>query len=312
MTDQFDWWRAAIAGTRGDIQEGEPKAGFYRSRRKGEQAKAIAYWYDTKNGSLRCHVDGADVPDQAAREQWPFAAKEPITHEFYMVKRDTGKWPDMDDSAFSSLPQSREVIGNNNPPTDDATVLKEQIEAAKGGVGDYAKIANDETAAKAQSLRSRLLELSATAEKKHKAEKQPHLDAGRAVDQKWFPLRDLAKGAADAIRSALSAWETEKDRRAREAMRVAEEARRKAEETGKPAPTPVAPPAPATPIKGAYGRAASVKQIRVATIVDQAKVYEAFKDNEAVKELLRKLAQRAVDDGYDVAGVTVELQRKVS
>lgn len=312
MSDQFLWWREAVAGVRGDIHEDEPQSGFYRSRRKGEQAKAVAYWYDTKNGSLRCQIDGEDISEQQAREIWPFASKEPITHDMFKKKREFGIWPDMDEGALASLPSNREIIGNNKPPIDEAEILREQIVSAKGSVGDYAKIASDEIAAKAQSLRSRLLELAGSAEKKHKAEKQPHLDAGRAVDQKWFPLRDLAKGAADAIRSALSAWETEKDRRAREAMRVAEEARRKAEEAGKPAPTPVAPPAPATPIKGAYGRAASVKQIRIATIVDQAKVYEAFKDNEAVKELLRKLAQRAIDDGYDVAGVTVELQRKVS
>lgn len=322
MADQFAWYKEAIDGRRGDITD-EPMSGFYRNRRRGQQAEAIAYWRDTKNGNLRCQIDGEDVDEMRARETWPFASKEPIAHEMFKAKMSTGKWPDMDDAAFSTLPLSREVVGGNNPPADSLDILREQIESAKAGAVDYSKISDDQTAAKAQSLRSRLLELSGSADKKREAEKRPHFEAGKAVDEKWQPLVKMAKAAADSIRSALSAWETEKDRKTREVFRLAEEARRKAEDEAKaaeaaglpaaPIPPPVAPPVQVSaPIKGAYGRAGSVKQIKVAVITDQAKVYETFKDRPEVIELLRKLSQKAIDDGYDVPGITVDLQRKVS
>jgi len=211
-------------------------------------------------------------------------------------------------------------IGDNNPPTDEAETMREQIEAAAKGVADYAQIADDETAAKAQSLRSRLLELSGDADKKREAEKKPHLEAGRAVDTKWQPLVKAAKAAADTIRNALSAHETRKANAA-EAARKAEDDRQKAlaEALAKnpqapvamPQPTP-APIAPTTTIRGAYGRGAAVKVVKIATVEDYDEATTYFRNDAEYRSVIDKLAQRAVDAGYTVPGVSVSSERKVA
>jgi hypothetical protein len=106
-------------------------------------------------------------------------------------------------------------------------------------------------------------------------EKEPHLEAGKAVDAKWQPLVKKAKAGADEVKGAIAAWETEKLRRQREIerqqqeeLRRQEEARRSAEAANEAqapqqeaevllAPSPVPAAAP-TPIQPTYGKAASV------------------------------------------------------
>ena len=116
----------------------------------------------------------------------------------------------------------------------------------------------------------------------------------------------------------MSAYETEKLRKQREAERKAEEARRKAEEdaraaalAGAPAPEPEPAPEPVAaapaPIKGSYGKAASVKvKMMVTDVTDWAALATYMIDQPELKDLLRKLAQRAVDAGRTVPGVTVQ------
>lgn len=311
MSDQFSAWRRAVAGEQVLLHDGEPNAGFYRVRRNGAQASAVCYWRDTKSGALRCHINGADVPENVALDQWPYAAREPVTHEVYKERIETGKWPDMDEAALSTLPANREVIGNNQPP-DEFALLKEQIESAGGGIKDYGIITSYEMQARAQSLRSRLLELGGEADKKRDKEKRPHLEAGRLIDKKWKPLVEMAEGAANRIRAAMRAWENEKVRRAQLEVMKAQANNIAREAAGLvPMPVPAQEAAPAPIVKGAYGRAATVRNVKVAVIVDQLQVYQAFAGRQEVKDLLQKLAQNAVDAGFDVAGVQVKTERDV-
>jgi hypothetical protein len=303
-TRTWDYWRATLAGQAQPIHEDQPQIGYYRTKGgKGRQPEPVAiYEHDGALVALRgaTAVDPFDV--------WTWVCTNPISYETYQAVAQRGEpWPGMDQTVAAQ-------IGDNNPPTDEAELLREQIEAASKGVTEYAKIADDETAAKAQSLRSRLLELKGQAEKAHKAEKEPHLSAGRAVDKKWLPVAKQAEDAAGRIRAALSGYETEKLRIERERQqREAEEARKLAE-AGKPIapPEPTTPPA-ASPIRGAYGRAASVRVVKVATVVDQDKLYLALRDNPDLVSLLQKLAQRVVDNtGVTPPGVEVTEQRKVA
>lgn len=319
-------WRRRLAGDKVDTFADEPAYGFYRVREhKGGRFVPIAYWY-TEGGELRCKLNGILIDNDRAREIWPFASENPIAHDVYLKVLNGFDWPDIDKTVAEQV--NGRGIGDNNPPTDPVAVLKEQIESAQASVDQYKEIADDETAAKAQSLRARLLELRGVAEKSHKKEKDPHLEAGRAVDRKWFPLRDLAEAGANAIRRALQAHEDRKLQARRkaeaEAQRIANEAMRKAAEDaakaakkGKPAvvPEPVPPPPPAPPpqtqIKGAYGKAASIGIKRVAVIVDQDKVYAAFKTRADVLDVLQRCAQQAIDAGYAVDGVNIEEKSNV-
>lgn len=326
MTATYDYWSNALKGEFGAVHDSDPQPGFYRKRTsRGGAFVPVAIW--EHEGSIVALVDGKQAD---AAELWSYVCQYPVTEEQYRARVETGRWHDESAAVTASLaPPS---IGHNNGPQDEAEIIKGQIEAASAGAEEYATIKDDAEAAKAQSLRSRLLELSGSADKKREAEKKPHLEAGKSVDAKWQPLVKAAKAAADKIRDALSAHETRKARVAAEAQRKAEEAIRKAEEERRaklaaklaehpdapspmPEPTPAAAPVapePVTAIRGAYGRAAAVKIVKVATVTDQDAAYAYLKADKELAALISKLAQRAVDAGYTVPGTEVTEQRKVA
>jgi hypothetical protein len=292
--------------------------GFFRKRvSRGGAYVPVALW--ESDGKIIAVVDGKEADPDVI---WSYAAAHPVTEAAYHERVDTGKWSDEDASIQDSL--TPPAMGDNNPPQDEATILKGMIDAAKKNAADYVDIKDDATAAKAQSVRSRLLELAGNADKAHDKEKAPFLEAGRAVDKRWFPLRDTAKAAADAIRTALSAHERRKEaeRAKAEDARIAaekeaERVRAAAIEAGKPAPAPVPVPPPAAPvaqpttIQGAYGRAASIKTITVVTVTDQDAAYQYLKASADVVEAIAKAAKRAVTAGQTVPGTTVTQEKDV-
>jgi len=297
------YWQAVLSGKEMPIHEGQPQIGYYRTKGgKGRMPEPVAIF--EHEGAIVALKSNNPVD---ASEIWTWVCTSPISYETYVAVAERGeKWPDLDEAVAAQ-------IGHNNSPLDEAEALREQIESAKAGAAEYAKIRDDEMAARAQSLRARLLELKALVEKGHKIAKEPHLKAGREVDAKWLPVAREAEAGAKTIRTAMDAFENDKLRAERERQMTAQAAARQAQEAGRPVPVP--PPvetAPAAPIKGAYGKAASVRTIKVATVTDQDALYIALRDNPDVKALLQKLAQKVVDAGATPPGVTIEDQRKVA
>lgn len=314
MTTSYEYWSNALAGNFGPVHDSDPQCGFYRKRayKAGPFLPVAIFEHEGKIVAL---TDNKPVD---ANEIWTYVCQHPVAEQWYRDKIDGKPWPDEDATVTASIAE----VGHNNPPQDEAEIMREQIDAASKGVADYAEITSDETAAKAQSLRSRLLELSGEADKKREAEKKPHLEASRNVDAKWQPLVKSAKAAADKIRAALSAHETRKANAAAEVARKAEEARKAAlaEMLAKNPQAPVVVPkieplpqvAPTTTIRGAYGRGASVKVVKVATVEDYDEATTYFRNDPEYRAVIDKLAQRAVDAGYTVPGVSVKEERKVA
>ena len=85
-----------------------------------------------------------------------------------------------------------------------------------------------------------------------------------------------------------------------------------AEANAPPPPVAAPAPAPAAPIKGAYGRAASVRVVRIATVVDQDRLYAAIRDNSELKAAMQRIAQAIVNGGETVAGVEITEERRVA
>lgn len=193
--DRYAYWRAALRGEKPEANPDNPQDGYYRVReRRGGPLVPVAVWFE--NERQLCVIGGKLVDETTACERWPYFADKPITHEVYVAVTERGEdWPDIDATVAE---QQRQGIGGNNPPEDEAIILQEQIEAAAAGANAYAKITDDETHCKAQTLRSRLLELSGTADKRREALKRPHLEAGKAIDAKWQPLVKMAKSFADS------------------------------------------------------------------------------------------------------------------
>lgn len=316
--DEMLWWQQALLGTRGPISADEPQSGFYRQKRRDGSYEPVAYWKDSKTGEQRCHINGKSPQDPLrAFEVWPHASKNPISEEAYWHRMDTGQWLD-NDAGAAAVAKGPQI----DPATDPAGSLRAEIDAAKAGLEAYTSIDSDEQAAKAQTLRSALTGLSGKAKKAYEAENRPLLDEQERIRKVWFPLRDDAADAAEQLRKAMGKWEDIKRENARRAAeetakrqaQAAREAEWKGAEpgavaqTGPPTVEPVVPntPPPATKIKGASGRAASVRLKKVVTAIDLDKAFEQFRNEPEVRAFFMKLSQEVVDAGYVAIGATVE------
>lgn len=294
MSNDFDWWRNALAGTRGPIHDGDPMPGFYRQKNREGVFEPVAYWKDSATGEMRCHVNGRQPDELRMMEIWPYASKNPITEEAYWYRIDNGHWKDIDEGARETA-KGPDI----DPATDPVASLKAEIEKAAAGIDQYKKIESDEASARAQTLRSALTALAGKGKKAHKAEKEPFLEGGRQVDAKWFPPIREAETAANNIRAALEAWEDLKRENARRAADDAAKAAREAEEAGKPAPSPPPQntPPPATQIRGGSGRAASVGTKRVLKSIDLQKCWDKMGGLPEVYNLFMEMAEKQIAAG---------------
>jgi len=281
MTAQDDYvcWWAALAGQSVASFERRPHCGFWR---KGKSGDPVAVWR-ANDGSLVAKIGTrAARPADAEFDEtvFGFCLPNPITHEAYTSVMNGGGWPSTD-----RVVQGQ--IGDNSGAAVDIEMLRDQIAAAVEQAKGYASVTDDATAARAQSLRARLLELAGEVKERHRVEKAPHLKAGREVDAKWLPLAREADGVATAIRAALSRHETAK-----------------AQISGAPRP-------PAA-IRGGYGRAAGVRVVKIARVIDQDAAYMALRDNAEVVALIKKIADKVIATGATLPGVKIEEIHRVA
>ncbi|MEX2739964.1 hypothetical protein AB3480_00695 [Rhizobium mongolense] len=314
------WWQAALKnpdaiGKTLPVHGDEPQQGYYRAKNKDKSFDPVAIYYPEGSSELVAYRNGREVrPD----EIWTWCCRYPVSYAAYNAAMDGKGWPDDDKVVAAQVAPPEPTIGDNSGEVDEAEALKDQIDAALAGMTAYEKIADDQTAAKALSLRNRLNELSGQADKIRVKQKEPHLEAGKAVDAKWQPLVKSAKAGADKVRDAIGAWETVKLQEERRRQREAEQARLAAEQAAREQQGETAvidPPAPAAPvetapapIKASYGKAASVQ---VKTVVKDVTDWQALAvymcGHPEMQDLLRRLAQRAIDAGKaNVPGITTE------
>ena len=130
-----------------------------------------------------------------------------------------------------------------NMPAEPAVLFAEEIDdlmlEARNWL-DGEPITNEQQAEAVSSLLNRLRRVSKDADEARTTEKQPHLEAGRAVDAKWKPIISKADLAASTAKQALAPWlqKIEQDQRAAaeaarvEADRLAEIARQAHQSAG--------------------------------------------------------------------------------
>ncbi len=122
--------------------------------------------------------------------------------------------------------------GHNNPPAEAAFGLHiDDLFSLLSDTLAGGEVSNDEQEAAIDAILDDFRKAGADSEKARKAEKEPHLEAGRQVDAKWKPIVDKATRGASACKDALTPYRTAKqaakDKAAREAREEAE-ARQKA------------------------------------------------------------------------------------
>lgn len=314
----YAFWHQQVAGTNPELPERAPQCGFYRHAGR-DGLRPVAIWRNG-DGDIVARV-GANGPIVEADEEWGeryFAkcCRHAVTEEAYRDACAGKPWPDVDPVVHANPPKRGGPgagFGDNSGATNPAEVFRDQVHAAVEGAKAYAEVADDEVASRAQSLRSRLLELAGEGTEAHRVEKEPHLAACREIDAKWLRTRDAAKGTADTIRAALTRWENEKLRRDREERkRLAEEARKNAPVDDVPAALVAAAPTKPAQVRGGYGRAAPVKTVFVAVVEDQDAAYGALRTNPEIVNLIQKLADKVIKVGGTMPGVRADEQRKVA
>lgn len=275
MADQYAYWRDALEGKFGPVHDGRPQPGFYRKRKfKGGPWQRVAIW--PENGEMLALCDGARVD---ASEIWTWVCMNPITHELYTAVDGGATWPD------------DPGLGHNAPPADsDFETLEGQVAAALDLASRVKDIKDQDEADKAANLRDRLLELSKAADEKRRAEKKPHDDAAKAVQQKWLPLVDSPKAAAARLRGELTGY-------------LQAEERRKAQEAAQAAEAGEAPPEVKAHAGGALGRKTGLRTITDIEIMDYAQALSALKDEADVREAVEKVARRRARAGVETPGV---------
>ena len=127
-------------------------------------------------------------------------------------------------------------LGHNNPPS-EFEEAEARIEALYGEAkhwADGAEVDSEEIAEGLSTLINELRKAGKDADKLRKDQKQPHLEAGKAVDAQFKPLTDKVKRATDACKAAMVPWlrklEEQQRAEAEEARRLAEEQERAAQE----------------------------------------------------------------------------------
>jgi hypothetical protein len=284
----YQYWMDALNGNFGAVHDGHPQLGFFKRRHKnkadGVSWTAVAIW--SQDGIIHA-VDGGKTVD--ASEVWVSCCERPITEEVYRrVERGEG-WPD----AIESL------IGNNNPPAAEAeadeilsaiNAALEQLKTPVASQTDCDRLANH---------RERLSKLYKAQEEKRKKEKQPYMDAAKAVDEGYRPILARIEEAGTKIKKAITAWllKEEQKRRDEAAKAVA-----KGEEI-KPVETPKA---------GTTGHVTALRTYKSATITDYSKALQFFSENAEVKGLIQTLADRAARTDIAVPGCEIKIEKRAA
>lgn len=353
MSDQYATWRAALAGETVAIHDAEPNSGFYRVKRKSGELHPVAIWRD-EAGTVIAQLNGENVEPSSV---WPWAARKPVSYEAFQDFMNGKGWPDdapvVQDQreparaaggagdaggacAKDEPDNPRAVPGDNSGDADAAEAMRLELLGEKDLADKFlAKPIETQDAADQVSVWSkRISELKNRADKAFQAEKAPHLEAGRLVDEKWRWRQD-AEALVRTLKKHVEPWlkkldEAEKER----ARKAAEEARRQQEEAARlaaeaqagdaeaaaqaeEAQARAAETAKAAEVQrtgaGRIGAKVSLRTVTEVVIADPVALATFYAGMESVpedlKEVLLKLARRNVSAGVTPPGVTVNTKQ---
>lgn len=295
--EAYTYWANALEGRIGAVEEERPQTGFYRIKSAGGIWLPVAIW---EEGDAVWVMVGSEEPNasaQTVQETWLRCAKNAVSEKAYRQAVATGQWP-------GDAPAAERREGDNKAPEGFeafSSWLKEQIAEAQAWLKGR-KIASQDDADKCEKLANDFLKARQRAEAEHKAEKKPHLDAGRAVDAKYKPLIDDAGGMASALKRAVTQFliDRENEKKAAAAQAIA---------AGAEAPARIETRATTS---GVSGRKVSLRTYKVADIEDWEKAVAFFKDNPELREVVQRLADKCAAVGAPVPGVKVREEQRAA
>lgn len=339
LVDQWSWWRAALKnpaeiGKSLQVSESDPQSGYYRVRRKGEGWEPVALYRIDDTGDLVAYRSNREVQD--VNSLWVWCCRQPIEYDVYDKASKGGGWDDE--------PPAAATIGDNSGEADPFDALNIEWLGEKEQAEEFMRqaVTTQAQADRVAIWAKRLTAIKSKAEGLHKVEKQPFLDAGRAVDDKWRELKtepdELAKSLKLHIKPFLQEQiraEEERQRKAREeadrVRRAADELARKAAESDQQsereraiakaeadrmAAAARAAEAEAEARKvnaGRTGARVSVRIEKVGVVTDYAAAAAALvaMRHKDMIEIIDKLAQRAAKAGMPFAGMDIRDEERV-
>ncbi|WP_261338662.1 hypothetical protein [Rhizobium leguminosarum] len=337
--DLWDWWSKALANPREigkslPVHDGDAQQGYYRTRFKDKPWEPVAIWFeDGKWLAMRGEhqVDASDI--------WNFACRNPITYEAYTKAIEGAGWDDEPEAP---------AIGHNLP-SDPFEALQVEFAAEREQAEAFMKkpITTQAEADRAAIWSKRLSTIAKKATDLHKVEKQPHLDAGRNVDNKWRELKEEPDAISKKLKRHMDAFLQEEARKERErqaaarleadriqreadAARVAAEkaaaindndaaaiaaqnnAIAEAERLAQQAAAAEREAQARNASAGRTGAKVSLRTFVFAEITDFDALLMALKDRPEIKEVVDTLANRAARSGVELAGMAIRSEQRAA
>ncbi|TAV98468.1 hypothetical protein ELI24_08760 [Rhizobium ruizarguesonis] len=330
------WWQNALAGTIGPIHDGDPQQGYYRTRFKDKPWEPVAIWFeDGKWHAMRGdrQVDASDI--------WTWCCRNPITYEAYTKAIEGAGWDDEPEAP---------KMGHNLPADlSPFEALELEFASEKEQAEAFMKkpITTQAEADRAAIWSKRLSTIAKKATDLHRVEKQPHLDAGRNVDNKWRELKEEPDAISKKLKRHMDAFLQEEARKERERQaaarleadriqREADAARVAAEkaaakndndaaaiaaqnntiaEAERLAQQAAAAERDAQARNASAGRTGAKVSLRTfvfAEITDFDALLMALKDRPEIKEVVDTLANRAARSGVELAGMAIRSEQRAA
>jgi ribosome-associated translation inhibitor RaiA len=302
VSDNYEYWKSAIAGRPIAINAEEPQAGYYWMRR-AKDGPRVPVFIKTVDGEMMARV-GAQSDLVEAKDIWTYCASNAVGS--YQAKHafQHGKWPgDIDSPAMGH--------NSGNAP------IAEQIEILKGDARDWMTgrtLASQDDADMAANFATALSKLAKQADTERLEAVRPHLEEQRRINAEYQPIIEDAKQAAKVLDDAARKWvDAENARRRKEAEEAAraeaERIRKEAEDAGDwltaTAPEPVMAPEVA-PIKvgGQFGnRTGGSRKKTEYVVTDYAAFLAANVDHPDIQAAADKLAAKIGKAGVKCNGM---------
>lgn len=327
MSREQDWsfWKEAKNGGRPAYSEGQPQAGYYRLKRSmadgGGWGEPVMIWQAgddswvaKRNGQL---VDALKI--------WTFVAANAVPYDSYMAAVEGRGWPDQ---VAVRIPGEAVGAGDNSSAVGIDQQFTDQIADKLAAFRKWlkglgGKITTKEQSDEAAAHKEAVTKLRTAADKAFRAEKDPIVAQGRAVDDKWGIVKSAAIKGENEIVAVAEVYLREQARILREeaaaAQKKADDERRKAaaaapQTLGRaPAPDPAPAPAPVqTRIKaGTSGRGIALHTVRVPIVKDIEALKAYFITLPEGETAARDWAERYAAVRMPVPGVLMEDREKV-
>jgi cell division septum initiation protein DivIVA len=329
-------WAENLSGKKPPIHASEPHCGSYRMKAGGNYFAVVLVpaedfkLVEATSGYQRpdrlvCVTRPGDRAPDSVNAAWLRLARHPIPEDVCQHYFEHGTWPGA--AAATAEPEAPES-GTAAPPAPaeggpghNSGDILQRATAHAQHVAEWAErnaqILTQTQADACGNLLSDTRTLATQVDAARTLEKKPHLDAGRAVDDKYRPFLQALEIELKKLRNLAAAWKDaedariERERAEAERLRAEAEAKRaaelaEAEATGEAPPLELAPPLPDVPepepvrIGGSSGRRIGFRTLKSVKVVDFSKAYRL----KAVREHanVRAAIEAACNELYDQKG----------